>query len=182
MPFVWRSPETNAFAFRQIIPLPSGAGYRSIVVEPLGVGDSSRPKKADYSLTAQGDRIESVLDQLHVENAVVMSHAIGTFVALRLAYRHPARVRAVGRRGSSTSGKPGVLQHRARPGSRSFHFRGGPRSRGGCGGGCCPRWARDAPRGALSAPLRRRRVGPAVSSRFERPVREIGRSWLEPLD
>ena len=85
----------SAFAFRRVIPLLTVAGYRSIVVEPLGVGHSSRPKEADYSLTAQADRIGRTLDALQVKEAILVSHSIGTSMALRLAYRDPDRIRAV---------------------------------------------------------------------------------------
>ena len=37
------------------------SGYRVIVVEPLGVGSSGRPKRADYSLTAQAERMAAVM-------------------------------------------------------------------------------------------------------------------------
>jgi soluble epoxide hydrolase/lipid-phosphate phosphatase len=42
----------SAFSFRHVVPRLAEAGYRSIVIEPLGVGDSARPKGGDYSLTA----------------------------------------------------------------------------------------------------------------------------------
>src|SRR5438034_1407116 len=48
----------SAFGYRAVIPLLTDAGYRAIVVEPLGIGSSARPEHADYSLTAQADRIE----------------------------------------------------------------------------------------------------------------------------
>ena len=35
----------------------TASGYRVMVVEPLGVGSSSRPRMADYSLTAQAERM-----------------------------------------------------------------------------------------------------------------------------
>lgn len=85
----------SAFAFRELSARLLRAGHRVIVVEPLGFGDSSRPKTADYSLTAQADRIAAVLDALGVEPAVVVAHAVGGSMALRLACRHPERVRAV---------------------------------------------------------------------------------------
>src|SRR5438876_164671 len=59
----------SAFGFRKLVPLLVSAGYRTIVIEPLGVGASARPEKANYSLTAQADRIAAVLDSLHVRNA-----------------------------------------------------------------------------------------------------------------
>jgi len=83
------------FGFRKVVPPLNEAGYRTIVIEPLGVGSSSRPPHADYSLTAQADRIAGVLDSLHVGNAVVVAHALGAAMGLRLAYRRPDLVRGL---------------------------------------------------------------------------------------
>jgi pimeloyl-ACP methyl ester carboxylesterase len=85
----------SQFGFRKVVPPLNAAGYRTIVIEPLGVGSSSRPEHADYSLTAQADRIARVLDSLHVDSAVVVAHALGAAMALRLAYRRPDLVRGV---------------------------------------------------------------------------------------
>jgi pimeloyl-ACP methyl ester carboxylesterase len=85
----------SQFGFRKVVPPLNAAGYRTIVIEPLGVGSSSRPPRADYSLTAQADRIARVLDSLHVDNAVVVAHALGAAMALRLAYRRPDLVRGL---------------------------------------------------------------------------------------
>src|SRR5260370_10599525 len=82
-----------AYGFRKLVPLLVDAGYRTIVIEPLGVGASARPEKANYSLTAQADRIAAVLDSLHVRNALIMAHSIGGSQAFRLAYRRPGLVR-----------------------------------------------------------------------------------------
>src|SRR5439155_2300210 len=54
----------SAYGYRKIIPLLSSSGFRVIVVEPLGVGFSSRPGDSDYSLTAQSHRVAAVLDSL----------------------------------------------------------------------------------------------------------------------
>src|SRR3989449_3857050 len=54
----------SAFGFRKLVPLLVGAGYRTIVIEPLGVGASARPEKANYSLTAQADRSEEHTSEL----------------------------------------------------------------------------------------------------------------------
>src|SRR5512142_3509731 len=47
----------SVYGFRKIIPPLVAAGYRVIVVEPLGVGTSARPQRADYSLAAQSERV-----------------------------------------------------------------------------------------------------------------------------
>ncbi len=85
----------SAFGFRKLVaPLVAG-GYRVVVVEPLGIGGSARPAEADYSLTAQADRIEAVLGALDLEEAVVVAHSVSASMALRLAARHPERVKAI---------------------------------------------------------------------------------------
>src|SRR5690348_13481785 len=85
----------SAFGYRAVIPLLTDAGYRAIVVEPLGIGSSARPEHADYSLTAQADRIAAVLDSLGARNAVLVAHSLGASMALRLAYRRPDLARAI---------------------------------------------------------------------------------------
>ena len=102
----------SAFGFRKVVPLFTAAGYRTIVIEPLGVGSSARPPQADYSLTAQADRIQKALDALDVKDAILVSHSIGTSMALRLAYRHPDHIRAV------VSLEGGVAEEVATPGFR----------------------------------------------------------------
>jgi len=85
----------SAFAFRALVPLLAERGYRPIVIEPLGIGASSRPTRADYSLTAQADRLAAVLDTLRVRSALVVGHSVGGSEAFRLAYRRPDLVRAL---------------------------------------------------------------------------------------
>ncbi len=85
----------SAFGFRKLVPLLTQAGYRTIVIEPLGIGSSTRPEKANYSLTAQADRIAAVLDSLHVRDALLIAHSLGGSEAFRLAYRRPDLVRGL---------------------------------------------------------------------------------------
>lgn len=82
----------SAFTFRRVTPLLNAAGYRTLVIEPLGIGASSRPEKGDYSLTAQARRIGAVLDSLGVARAIVVAHSNGGSIALRLALHRPALV------------------------------------------------------------------------------------------
>lgn len=84
-----------AYAFRKVLPLLAEAGIRAVVVEPLGVGRSGRPGDADYSHTAQAHRIAAVMDSLELHHAVVMGHAVGTAIALRLALARPDLVNAL---------------------------------------------------------------------------------------
>jgi pimeloyl-ACP methyl ester carboxylesterase len=85
----------SAFGYRHMLELLPAAGYRALVIEPLGIGRSPRPRHADYSLTAQADRLAAVLERLNEPAAVVVAHSVGVSIALRLAYRHPERVAAL---------------------------------------------------------------------------------------
>jgi pimeloyl-ACP methyl ester carboxylesterase len=85
----------SAYGFRRVAPLLTVAGYRVIIVEPLGVGSSARPSVADYSLTAQADRIAAVLDSFKVAPVLVVAHSLGGAMAFRLAVRRPDLVRGI---------------------------------------------------------------------------------------
>ncbi|HSB53888.1 MAG TPA: alpha/beta hydrolase [Gemmatimonadales bacterium] len=84
-----------AYAFRKVMPPLAEAGVRSVVVEPLGVGRSGRPGDADYSHSAQARRVAAIMDSLGIRHAVVMGHATGTAVALRLALLRPDLVKGL---------------------------------------------------------------------------------------
>lgn len=84
-----------AYGFRKIVPPLQEMGFRTVIIEPLGFGASGRPEQADYSLTAQADRVAAAMDALEVKNAVVLGHGVSASVALRLAYRRPELVKAV---------------------------------------------------------------------------------------
>src|SRR5262252_6027984 len=79
----------SAFGFRKLVPLLVAAGYHPYVIEPLGIGQSSRPGKADYSMLAQADRIAAVIDSLKVGSVIVIAHSLGGAMGFRLSYRHP---------------------------------------------------------------------------------------------
>ncbi len=85
----------GAFGYRHVISLLTRAGHRAIVIEPLGLGASSGPSGANYSLTAQADRIIAVMDSLDIRHAVVVAHAVGAGIAYRLTLRRPDLVRGL---------------------------------------------------------------------------------------
>ena len=109
----------GAFGYRLIARSLATRGYRIIVVEPLGYGWSSAPKKADYSFTAQTLRVGHVLDSLGVTRALVVAQSSGASIAFRLAIVRPELVRGV----LSINGGP--AESAATPGMRqAFKFGG----------------------------------------------------------
>lgn len=73
------------------------ADHRVVVADLLGFGDSDRPTAVeDLWTTAQADALETALDAVGLERAVVVGHDFGGPVALRLAASAPERVAAVG--------------------------------------------------------------------------------------
>jgi pimeloyl-ACP methyl ester carboxylesterase len=85
----------SAFGFRHVSRGLVEAGRRVIVIDPLGTGSSSMPERADYSLTAQADRITTVMDSIGVVSAPLVCHSVSGSMCLRAAYRSPSRVSGV---------------------------------------------------------------------------------------
>jgi pimeloyl-ACP methyl ester carboxylesterase len=85
----------GAFSYRKITQPLVAQGYRAIVVEPLGYGWSSHPKKADYSLDAQTQRVARTLEQMGVRSALLVAHANGSGIGFRLAVQRPDLVRGL---------------------------------------------------------------------------------------
>ncbi len=109
-----------AFGYRTITGPLAARGYRCIVVEPLGYGWSSHPKDADYSFTAQSQRVASALDSLGVTRALLVAQSSGAAIAFRLAIARPELVRGM----LSIDGGP--AENASTPGMRkAFKFGGG---------------------------------------------------------
>jgi len=103
----------SAYGFRHIMPQLADAGFRVIVVDMLGTGSSNAPEKADYSLTAQAERVLIATRILGIERAVHVCHAIGGSVCYRMALREPDRIASI----LSINGGP--AEQLATPGMKS---------------------------------------------------------------
>jgi pimeloyl-ACP methyl ester carboxylesterase len=110
----------GAFGYRKITGPLVAQGYRTIVVEPLGYGSSSHPKKADYSFGAQSERVARTLDQMGIKRALIVAQSSGAAIAFRLAVTRPDLVRGL----LSIAGGP--AESPATPGmKKAFKFGGG---------------------------------------------------------
>jgi pimeloyl-ACP methyl ester carboxylesterase len=110
----------GAFGYRKITGSLVAQGYRTIVVEPLGYGSSSHPKKADYSFGAQSERVARTLDKMGIKRALIVAQSSGAAIAFRLAVERPDLVRGL----LSIVGGP--AESAATPGlKKAFKFGGG---------------------------------------------------------
>jgi len=109
-----------AYGYRMLTAPLVRLGYQTIVIEPLGYGWSSHPKEADYSFSAQTERVGRALDSLGVTRALLVAQSSGAAIAFRLAIQRPDLVRGL----LSIDGGP--AESAATPGMRkAFKFGGG---------------------------------------------------------
>lgn len=88
-------PQTS-YQFRHVIPLLAEQGYRCIVPDYGGAGNSSKPLDQDFRKTTMAADIVQLLDHLNIKDPVhIVGHDIGGMIAFALASRHPERVRSV---------------------------------------------------------------------------------------
>ena len=69
--------------------------YRVIAFDRPGYGHSSRPRDVVWAPDKQADLVHRALDQLGAEPAIVLGHSWGASVAIALALRHAASVKAL---------------------------------------------------------------------------------------
>ncbi len=74
-----------------------GSGYRSIVYELRGMGESETVGKPGlkFSVKDHADDLNAIMDALGIERAALVAHAFGSFVSMEFAADHPDRVSAM---------------------------------------------------------------------------------------
>ncbi|WFE51907.1 alpha/beta fold hydrolase [Micromonospora sp. WMMD1155] len=70
--------------WKSIVPTLA-ASHRVIRIDLLGHGRSAKPTGGGYAVSQQGRRVGQALDQLGVEQAIVIGHSTGGYVATALA-------------------------------------------------------------------------------------------------
>ncbi len=87
--FVHGNPTWSFFWRNFVVSLREN--YRCIVVDHVGCGLSEKPQQYDYCLSQHADNLQSVIEQLGLENITLLAHdwggAIGTLAATRQAER-----------------------------------------------------------------------------------------------
>jgi pimeloyl-ACP methyl ester carboxylesterase len=86
----------NRRMFDRLGPAMAERGNRVIAVDLLGHGRSDRPAEmSQYSMTFFARQVETLLDHLDLDDAVIGGTSLGANVALELAYLEPKRVKAM---------------------------------------------------------------------------------------
>jgi len=68
--------------------------FRVITLDLTGSGRSDKSKRT-YSIDAWADDLAGLLDHLHVEQAVVVGHSMGTVIVQKFAARYPQKTKAI---------------------------------------------------------------------------------------
>lgn len=102
----------SAYSFRKVIPSLVADSFRVTVVDPLGFGASPHPAHADYSFTAQADRVAATMERVAGRPAILVCHALSGPICLRIGYRHPELVRGIVSINGGASDEAGTAQMR----------------------------------------------------------------------
>ena len=95
------------FSFSRVLPLlPSS--LHVFALDQRGQGDSDRPASG-YTMADLGDDVLAFMDAMDLEEASLIGHSMGSFVAQRVAITAPERVRRLVLIGSATSSNNEVV-------------------------------------------------------------------------
>jgi pimeloyl-ACP methyl ester carboxylesterase len=83
------------YSWTQVAPLLVDAGFRCLIPDLRGLGDSTRPLHG-YDKQTLGEDLVRLLDALGIDRTAVVGHDWGGVVAFSIAARHPERVSRLG--------------------------------------------------------------------------------------
>jgi 2-hydroxymuconate-semialdehyde hydrolase len=79
----------------RVAPLLTGAGYRLLIPDLVGYGESSAPAGAPIDMANQARWMLGLLDVLGIERAAVVAHDVGSAAAQLMVLSAPQRIRAL---------------------------------------------------------------------------------------
>ncbi len=80
--------------YRDVLPL-LGRHRRAIAMDTIGFGDSSRLREGQNSIERWAEAAVELLDALRIEQAAVVGHHTGAYIATEIAVARPERVSAI---------------------------------------------------------------------------------------
>lgn len=75
--------------FRQNVPPFVDAGFRVVLPDLIGYGESSKPEGIDYTLQLFTDTLYEALQKQGIEKATLVGNSLGGGIALQMALDHP---------------------------------------------------------------------------------------------
>jgi pimeloyl-ACP methyl ester carboxylesterase len=86
----------NRHMYDHVAPEMAKRGLRVITIDLLGHGASDMPfDKREYSMTAYGDQLAALIDELGLDRPVVGGTSLGANATLEMAVRHPKAARGL---------------------------------------------------------------------------------------
>jgi pimeloyl-ACP methyl ester carboxylesterase len=79
----------NGAYWEQTIKELNKKGYRVIAPDQIGFGKSTKPEHYQYSFSQLAANTKAILDQLHIEKAIILGHSMGGMLAARFALQYP---------------------------------------------------------------------------------------------
>ena len=79
----------------RVAPRLAEGGYRVLVPDLVGYGDSAAPPGVRIDMASQAEWMLQLLDRLHVERAVIIAHDVGSAAAQLMVAKAPQRFRGV---------------------------------------------------------------------------------------
>lgn len=81
-----------SYLYRKMIPALVAGGHRVIAPDLIGFGKSDKPsERSDYTYARHVGWVQSLLDQLHLENITLFCQDWGGLIGLRLVGENPQR-------------------------------------------------------------------------------------------
>ena len=80
----------HTYTYRYLIP-ELARDHRVVALDLKGFGYSERPRKSDYSISAQARLVARFMDALDIQQASLVGHSMGGEVAMRVAAGWPER-------------------------------------------------------------------------------------------
>jgi pimeloyl-ACP methyl ester carboxylesterase len=79
----------NGYYWKDVIPFLTSSGYRVIIPDQLGFGESDKPD-IHYSFHQMAGNTKVLLDSLHINKVIVLGHSMGGMLAVRFTLMFPS--------------------------------------------------------------------------------------------
>ena len=83
---------THSAIWREIVPAFT-YGYTLYSLDLMGSGLSEKPQNQRYSIDTHVAQVGKLIDEFHLDNAILIGHGVGAAIAMVYTMRNPSKVR-----------------------------------------------------------------------------------------